>query len=392
MKILLVHNRYQQYGGEDATYESEKELLESHGHTVRSLLFDNSQIRGIGQRIKAGIQMIYNKESEGLLDKAIREFRPDLMHVHNFFYLASPSIFFAAEKNRVPIVVTLQNYRLICSGGLLMRNSEPCELCVNEIFPLSGVRYRCHRNSRLGTAYLTFQTGLHKLWNTWDQKITRYIAVTEFAKNKFMSSSLGLSDAKIVVKANSVADTDLVAVEQRENYYLFVGRLSKEKGIEVMLKAFENSNFQLEIIGDGPLRPMVEQAAQLNSNIRYSGYRDRTYIIERLKRSRAMIFPSLWYECLPVTILEAFSTGTPVIISNVGNLNEIVTNHYNGIHFSANNADDLRNVLSTFDRHPRDYVQLYLNARKTFVAKYTHAINYDNLMRIYRSAIEEKKH
>jgi hypothetical protein len=192
MKILLVHNRYQQYGGEDATYESEKELLESHGHTVRSLLFDNSQIRGIGQRIKAGIQMIYNKESEGLLDKAIREFRPDLMHVHNFFYLASPSIFFAAEKNRVPIVVTLQNYRLICSGGLLMRNSEPCELCVNEIFPLSGVRYRCHRNSRLGTAYLTFQTGLHKLWNTWDQKITRYIAVTEFAKNKFMSSSLGL--------------------------------------------------------------------------------------------------------------------------------------------------------------------------------------------------------
>ena len=390
MKILLVHNRYQQYGGEDATYESECQLLQSYGHDVRSLIFDNNEIKGIRGKIKAGVEMIYNKYSEHLMDNAIDDFRPDVIHVHNFFYVASPSIFFSAHRHKIPVVVTLQNYRLICAGGLLMRNSQPCELCVDKTFPLSGIRYGCHRESRIGTAHLTLHTGLHKLWNTWNDKVTRYIAPTEFARSTYIRSSLKLSSDKIVVKANSVAGPEPLAFEQRKNHFLFVGRLSKEKGIEVLLKSFETTDLSLEIIGDGPLRPLVEEYASLNANIRYSGYKDRGYVINQLRACRALVFPSVWYECLPVTILEAFSTATPVIISNIGNLNEIVSDHYNGLHFKANDPMHLQNVLKDFNVNHESYRPLYENARKTFLEKYTHEVNYKNLMRIYHEAISER--
>ena len=389
MKILLVHNRYQQYGGEDATFETEKMLLQDNGEEVRTLIFDNNEIKGLKQKIKTGFQMIYNSNSERLMDVTINEFKPDVIHIHNFFYVASPSVFFSAHRHKIPVIVTLQNYRLICSGGFLMRDSQPCELCVEKVFPLSGIRYGCHRNSRMGTAHLTMYTGIHKLWNTWNSKVTRYIAVTEFGRNKYIHSSLKLAPEKIVVKASSVAGADPSDFQARQRNFLFVGRLSKEKGIDVLLRAFAHTDLHLEIIGDGPLRPLVEQYTSEHQNITYSGYRDKAYIISQLRACAAMIFPSVWYECLPVTILEAFSTGTPVIISNVGNLNEIVTDQYNGLHFQANDAQHLQNIVQHFNTNREIYKSLYSNARKTFLEKYTHEVNYSNLMTIYIRAIQD---
>jgi glycosyltransferase involved in cell wall biosynthesis len=170
---------------------------------------------------------------------------------------------------------------------------------------------------------------------------------------------------------------------------LFVGRLSEEKGISTLLAAFEGSTYSLEIIGDGPLRYAVELAVSKNENIVYSGYRDKTFIISKLKKCRALIVSSIWYECLPVTILEAFSTGTPVIISNIGNLNEIVTNKYNGLHFKINDPKDLAGVVNEFSANWDIYLPLYQNARTTYEVKYSPAINYENLMSIYSNAIED---
>jgi glycosyltransferase involved in cell wall biosynthesis len=232
-------------------------------------------------------------------------------------------------------------------------------------------------------------TGIHKLLDTWNTKVTRYIAVTEFGRAKYINSSLKLSPEKIVVKPSSVSDSEYLPVEQRDDYFLFIGRLSKEKGIEVLLKAFEGSSSPLEIIGDGPLRALVEGAASSNPNIQYSGYRDKEYITSRLKKSRAMLFPSVWYECLPVTILEAFSTGTPVIISDGKNLNEIVTHGVNGIHFKSNDPDDLKNKVNEFSVHYDLYKDLYVNARKTYDEKYTHQVNYNNLINIYQTVIND---
>ncbi|MEO5602398.1 MAG: glycosyltransferase family 4 protein [Cyclobacteriaceae bacterium] len=389
MKILLVHNRYQQYGGEDATFDSEKELLKKYGHAVKSLVFDNNEIIGLKAKLKLAYELIYNKRSERLMNTVIHNFEPDIIHVHNFFYLASPSIFFSAKNNNIPIIATLQNYRLICAGGLLMRNSQPCELCIQKKFPSYGIRYKCHRNSKVQSAHLIMATGIHKLMDTWNKKVTRYIAVTEFGREKYINSSLRLSPDRIVVKPSSVDDTEIYPYEERQDYFLFIGRLSKEKGIEVLLKAFDSSDLRLEIIGDGPLKPLVEETASFNQNIQFSGYRDKNYIISRLKKCRAMVFPSVWYECLPITILEAFSTGTPVIISNGGNLNEIVSDGYNGIHFKTNDVPALKNTLQNFHLQHFSLQHLYQNARKTYTEKYTHETNYNNLINIYQTAINE---
>jgi len=391
MKILLVHNRYQQYGGEDATFELERDILLSRHHEVETLVFENKDIDGSLDKLKTAAQLFYNFNSASSLEEMIDRFDPDIIHVHNFFYLASPSIFYLAKKKRKPIVVTIQNYRLICSGSFLMRDSTLCELCVNKVFPLAGIKHACHQNSRVNTAHLTLVTGIHKLAGTWQNKIDKYITVTEFGRNKLINSSLKLRPDQVLVKSSSVPQIEEGDYTMREDFFVFVGRLSPEKGVKTIIEAFRKTNFKLEIIGDGPLRGEVEKAVAENPNIIFSGYQSKKYIAERLRKSLALVFGSMWYECLPVVILEAFSTGTPVIISDIGNLNEIVSDRINGLHFKAGDANALGLVLNDFVKNKELYRPLYANARNTYVEKYMPEINYSNLIKIYREVIESNK-
>ncbi len=387
MRILLVHNRYIRYGGEDATFESERDLLTKNGHHVECLVFDNENLDRLVDKVKIGFGLLYNSKSKNTLSKFIDRFNPDIIHVHNFFYRASPSIFFVSRKRNIPTFVTLQNYRLICAGGFLMRDSSICELCVNGNFPLHGIRYRCHRNSYVQSAHLVLATGLHKVLDTWNYKAINFIAVTEFSRDKYLNSSLKLDPERIRVKPNSVEDLGEGDVNKRGESYLFIGRLSKEKGIDVLLDAFRSSPYQLDIIGDGPLQKAVQDAEQKHSNIKYLGFRKKDFITKKLKKAKALVFPSVWYEGLPITILEAFSTGTPVIISDLGNLNEIVTNNYNGLVFEPNNAMDLKERMQDFAINNLDYRLMYQNARATYLLKYTPQVNYENLVKMYKDAI-----
>ena len=387
MKILLIHNKYKLAGGEDSIFEAEKNILENHGHSVKALFFDNKEIDSLTKKLKLSYQLIYNRGSEKTVNKVIIAFKPDVIHIHNLFYAASPSILFAAHKNNIPLVLTLHNYRLICSGSLLMRDSKPCELCVSKVFPLDGVKYGCHRSSKIETAQLTLSTGIHKLIKTWNSKVSKYIVLTEFAKKKFINSSLGLLSEKIVVKPNSTDNTESIDLNDRENYFLFIGRLSQEKGIDVLLKAFENKKTIIEIIGDGPLKNLVEKVASENTNITYWGYKDKSAVISKLKKCKALIVPSVCYESLPTAVLEAYSAGTPVIISDIGNLNEIVTDNYNGLHFKTNDPIDLYRTVERFNENISWHAPLYSNARKTYLEKYTPEINYKNLISIYNAAI-----
>jgi glycosyltransferase involved in cell wall biosynthesis len=391
LKILLIHNKYKHSGGEDSVFENEKALLEKYNHNVKTLFFNNNEIEGIAEKIKLTYKLLYNRTSEKIVDQAITYFKPDVIHVHNLFYIASPSILFSAYKNNIPVVLTLHNYRLICSGSLLMRNSKPCELCINKKFPIDGIKYGCHHNSVIGTAQLTLTTGMHKVLKTWNEKVSMYISQTEFARQKFINSSLNLLPEQIVVKPTSTDNVEPSDFHERENYFLFVGRLSEEKGVEVLLKAFEGKKTTIEIIGDGPLKHMVEKLSATNANIIYSGYRDKSYIISRLRKCKALIVPSICYESIPTTILEAFSTGTPIIISDIGNLNEIVSHKYNGVHFKTNDPTDLNRIVDDFNRNNFQYELLYQNARKTYLEKYTPEINYKNLIDIYNSAIKFKR-
>ncbi len=388
MRILQLHNKYQQYGGEDTVVKSEYELLKKNGQEIEQLFFDNKDISSsISNKLLAGLRSIYSFSSAKTIKEKIFQFKPDLIHVHNFFPLISPSVFYIAKKNKIPIVFTIHNYRLICANAMLFRYGQICEECIRKVIPLNGILNKCYRNSSAQSAAVTMMASFHKIIGTWKKNISMYILLTEFGKDKLIYSSLDLPPAKVVVKPNFSADFGC-GNAQRQDYYVFLGRLAEEKGIRILLESIKFYNYKLKIIGDGPLRSFVEEQAINYPNIEYVGFKDKDYIIKELKDARGLIFPSIWYEGLPLSIIETLSTGTPIIISDLAPFKDIITNDYNGFHFLTGNSEDLAQKIKQMDNNIENMNYIYSNARKTYMEKYTPEINYNCLMNIYQNVID----
>ncbi|HZX74027.1 MAG TPA: glycosyltransferase, partial [Cyclobacteriaceae bacterium] len=317
MKILLIHNQYQQPGGEDSVFKAERELLSKYGHKVEYMIYHNSAIKTLLDKVVFGLKTIYNPDSAKALANKIRDFNPDVIHVHNFLPIVSPSILFTAKKHSIPVVLTLHNYRLICPSATLFYHGKIYEKSIHSQFPFDAIWKGVYRNSKTQTAIVALMTTIHRFLGTWQNKVDRYITLTQFGRNRFENSILALETKKFCVKPNFVEDYGN-ATNEREDFFLFIGRLSEEKGIRTLLKAASLHNFRLTIIGDGPLKQMVEESTQRNPLIRYLGFQGKAVIKDNLKRCKALIFPSIWYESFGLTIIEAFSTGTPVIASNLG--------------------------------------------------------------------------
>lgn len=389
MKILLIHNQYQHRGGEDTVLESELKLLKKNGEIVDTLIFNNDAINSVINKVKFGLYSFYNIESAELLEDKINKFSPDIIHVHNFFPIASPSLFYVANKMKVPIVMTLHNYRLICPNAMFFREGEVCESCISKSFAIDGVIHGCYRNSKVQTLFLASMIWFHKIKNTWYSRVDRYIVLTNFAKNKFLTSSLKLANQKIVIKANFVEDRGFDF--NKEDYCLFVGRLSEEKGIDVLLEAFKDSERKLVIIGTGPLVGKVEKYSEKYTNIEYLGFQSIEIIIEKLKKAKALIFTSIWYEGMPMTILESFSAGTPVICVDIGGPAEVVENKFTGLIYKAGDIKDLQNKVDWMYEHTDSHKLFCENAHKEYISKYSEDVNYIQLMNIYKDVIDEKK-
>jgi glycosyltransferase involved in cell wall biosynthesis len=388
MKILILHNRYQYKGGEDTVFEAESSLLKRQGHNVEEMIYDNKTIASFKEQILVGIRAFYNPESAKILKEKIHQFCPDIIHIHNFFPIASPSILFAAKKYNIPVVMTLHNYRLICPGATLYRKNAICEMCIQKKFAYPGFLHGCYRSSKIQTLLLATMSFLHTALQTWQTKVTRYIALTHFEKNKFLQSSLELPPSQITVKPNFTEDHGFCT--QKENYFLYVGRLSEEKGLNTLLEAFKANSYELRIIGNGPLVQQVLTAADTFTNIHYLGFQNKSFIIESLKGAKALIFPSSCYETFGISIIEAFSTGTPVICTDSGAPAEIVSSHNTGLYFKVGDSDDLKAKIEWIEHHSETYQPMCLNARKEYESKYSPEKNYKMLLKIYKEAIDAK--
>ena len=387
MKILFIHNKYIQFGGEDVAVEQEMALLSAKGHNVKILFFENENITGIISKIKAAFQAIYNFSSARKVKKAIKEFNPDIIHVHNLFFIASPSVLYAASRKKIPVILTLHNYRLICSNALLLRDNKVCELCIQKKFPLSGIRYKCYRNTRAGSTLVTLITGVHKLLNTWKKKVTTYTVSNEFSRVRLLNSSLQLPEHKLVAKANFISDPGEGKVP-REDFYLFAGRIAKEKGAHMLLEAFAGlPNRKLVLVGDGPEKEYLKNQFKSYDNIHFTGQLQKPDVLEYMKRCKALICPSVWYEVTPFTNLEAFATGTPVIASRLGSMKETIKDGYNGLHFTAGDPEDLKNKVELFMQITDHNNDLYKNARESYLQKYHPDVHYRSIIRIYEQAI-----
>lgn len=386
MRILLIHNQYTQSGGEDLVFKLEAELLKKNGHPVELLVFSNNQINSGWTKLTGALGAVYNLKSKREVADKILKFKPDVIHVHNFFHVASPSVFYAAQAQKIPVVMTLHNFRLICPSATLLHGDKLYDKSIHQIFPLDAIIKGVYRNSRVETALVACTTGIHKILGTWRNKVTRYIALTEFSRRKFLDSSLKLADQKVLVKPNFVQDYG-ANFFNRDDYFLFVGRLSVEKGIARMLEAAgKQPEISFKIIGDGPMRKEVEEFIGSHSNVEYLGFRDKSFIVNQLKHAKALVFPSQWYEGFPMTILEAFSCGTPVIASDLGGPAEIITHGVNGLLVDYRSADELLHAINKIQHDSDLHQKLCINARKSYEELYTPEKNYNLLLEAYQKA------
>ncbi len=318
------------------------------------------------------------------MKKAIRQYRPDIIHIHNLHYAIGPIAIRIAKRLGMPIVTTLHNYRLLCPSATLFHDGRLFTNSLHVPFPWKAIRLGVHSHSVSKTFWLAFTVWLHKKIGTW-LLVDRYITLTDFAKQVFAGSSLGVPELKFVTKPNFVSNRVQVA-EPRENHFLFIGRLTEEKGINVLLEAFSDTAMQLRIAGDGPLRDRVTTAAANSDNITYLGTLDRTGITEQLACCSALVFPSTWYEGMPITLIEAFSLGTPVIASDLGAMQAMVKEGKNGWRFPAGDAMALREIAERWLAAEEAYKQhIGAQAMQAYEQHYTAEKNKTQLLSIYQS-------
>lgn len=383
MRILLAHNYYVERGGEDAVVENEEQLLREHGHQVRLLAVSNDSIKGAWETLRAGWNAPYSPLGKARIARYIQEFRPNIVHVHNFFPLLTPALYDACQNAGVPVVQTLHNYRTICAGSLLMRDGRPCEDCIQGS-PYQAVLHRCARNSFVRSLAVARMVDLHRKRGTWHEKVDCFIGLTEFAKSRFVAA--GFPAEKIAIKPNFVPDHGPpdTSLDDARTGALFVGRLSPEKGIGTLLKGWESLDVPLSIAGDGPLRDAVQCAAR--NGIRWLGKLRPNEVAQAMRSAAFLVVPSDCYETFSMALAEAFAYGLPVIASRRGAMAEIVEEGVSGLHFAPGNPSDLAAKVYWVSRHTKELRHMGRRARLVYEKKYAPEANYQQLMEIYEKA------
>ena len=384
MRVVLAHNYYQQPGGEDQVFEAEGALLESYGHEVYRYSVRNDQVAGTG-KLELARNTIWNPESYRTLRDLFRRHRPDIVHVHNTLPLISPAIYDAARAEGAAVVQTLHNFRLLCPKATFFRDGGICEACLHQAFPHAAVRHACYRDSRAASAVVAALLAYHRAKRTYQDKVDAYIALTDFSRQKFIDG--GLPANKLHVKGNFVFP-DPGLGKSEGDYALFVGRLSEEKGVGVLLDAWRKlEGAPLKIVGGGPLVEQVLSASKDNAAIDYLGYQPRRRVLELMKNARLLVFPSVWYEPFGNVIIEAFAVGLPVVASNIGAASSLVRDSVNGLHAVPGSAADLADKVAQLFKHPAEARRLAQGARADYERKHSAASNYQQLLAIYQGLL-----
>ncbi|HEY8101127.1 MAG TPA: glycosyltransferase [Burkholderiaceae bacterium] len=387
MKILIAHNSYQHQGGEDAVVNAEIELLRNHGHEVAVYRRHNREIDSMSRIAVAG-STVWSQKTYKEIEQFCDHFQPDLIHGHNTFPLISPSLYWAASCRKIPVVQTLHNFRLICPQAMLLREGKICEDCIGKL-PWRGITRSCYRDSAIQSGVIVSMLATHRAIGTYRNHVAAYIALSEFSREKFIAG--GLPAEKIQVKPNFV-EAKLEPNWSMRDGGIFVGRLSFEKGLDVLIEAEkicqslpdQNKNEKfIRVIGGGALEEPVQNVFKNN----YLGYRTPDEVCKLMHASQFLIAPSTCYETFGLVAVEAYACGVPVIASRHGGLAELIKDGITGLLFTPGDAADLARKIVWARSHPEQMVKMGRAAYTEYLNKYTPERNYHMLHAIYQDAI-----
>lgn len=384
--ILIVHNYYQIPGGEDTVVANEKKMLEKHGHKVILYSRNNSELNKMPRWKKLGLPFttIFNLRTYREVKRLIKMEHIDIVHVHNTLNLVSPSVYYAARVMKIPVVQTIHNFRLLCPGATFYRDGHICEDCVKKGL-MCAVGHNCYRNSKVQTLACVINTKIHRMTGIYEK--INYICLTTFNKEKLLQLKRIKAD-RIFVKPNfvEVVTDKIIPCDKRENQFIFAGRLDKLKGIDILYKAWKQMGAtapKLVICGIGPLEKWCKKYLidYPNSNIEMRGLISNIEARRLIANSKALILPTQWYEGFPMSIVEAFSVGTPVIVSNLGNAGSLVVEGITGAKFKPDSQDALIQAVKRLSRYPNICQTTFEQYKKL----YTETSNYMTLIKIYQS-------
>lgn len=395
MNVLLVHNYYGSSApsGENQVFEAEGNLLRQRNHEVHEFLRHSDAIRtkGIWGTIQGALSTPWNPFAAKAVRHTVDINHPDVVHVHNTFPLLSPSIFHSIG-HRAARVLTLHNYRLFCPAAIPMRAGRVCIDCLDSHSVLPSLQHGCYRNSRLATLPLATNVALHRNLGTWTKHVDAFIALTEFQRERMIEA--GLPASLVHVKPNFYSGNPVMLPWlERRNNVVFAGRLTAEKGILALVKAWllwGSSAPELRIVGDGDLRAELEQLAATVPEIpiRFLGQLAGNAAQQEIARARLLVLPSEWFETFGLVILEAFASGTPAAVSNIGPLPSIVQQGKNGVVFEPANPQSLLNTVRSAWEKDGELERLAKGARRSYEVLYNEDANYHMLMAIYEQAME----
>lgn len=382
-RILIVHNYYQIPGGEDTVVDNEKRLLENYGHTVVLYTRDNAELKAMSKIKKMSLVFttIYNPQTVKDISKIIKDNNIDIVHVHNTLGLISPSVYYVARSYKIPIVQTVHNFRLLCPGATFYRDGHICEDCV--MYGLRcAVKHSCYRKSKLQTLACVISTSIHRMTGIYGK--INYICLTEFNKEKLLTLRQ-IKKEKIFIKPNFIDNSNgFIPGRKRVDQFIFAGRLDKLKGIDILLEAWKkmgNSAPKLILCGTGPMEKWCQEFIKRNRiYAELKGFLPNTEVKSLLAKSKALMLPTQWYEGFPMSIVESYSVGTPVICNDLGNVSSIVINGVTGWKFRG--IDELIDCVKKIQQE-----DLGFRTYHEYISKYTGQINYEVLMSIYESLV-----
>ena len=393
MKILICHNYYKDRGGEDVVFEYEADTLQSKGYDVVLYCKHNKSINSFIKKIGVFLNFFFSFNTFREVKKIIKKEKPDVAHIHNIFSLISPSIYFVLKRYKIPIIQTIHNFRFFCSNGLCLRNGKICTKCVKNRF--SNIFNICN-DKKLYDLFLSVVIYFIRKFRIYGRLIDYFIVPSTFVKNKMIEC--GFEKKKIIVKRiplnykNIILQKNFNNFGKGEKYFLFIGRLSEEKGIINLIKLFkEISEIKLKILGNGPLMNAIRKFIECNklNNIEMLGYVEENFKNILISNSLAVIFPSIGFETCGLVMVESLMIGIPVVVNNISALPEPISDGFNG--FVYNNLNQLEEIiLKLYSMELSDRYKMRENCQKSFLEFFNEDKNFKIIDDIYKKLKNKK--